>query len=96
MRASEVCKNITLSSVYGQLFPFLIFATLHFFGAYLRNCKRESNETQYIERWQSEIVQSARTVTLLKVITELLPVLIFAIISLSIAYLLNYFTLSLT
>ena len=35
-------------------------------------------------------VQSARSVTLLQVITELLPVLIFAIISLSVAYLLKY------
>ena len=38
----------------------------------------------------SEIVQSARTVTLLQVVTELLPVLIFSIINLFVAYLLKY------
>ena len=43
-----------------------------------------------------EIVQSARTVTLLQIITALLPVLIFAITSLSVAYLLKYITLLLT
>ena len=79
-----------------ELFSFLIFALLNLSGAYLWKYKRELNETWYIERQPSEIVQSARTVTLLQVITELLPVLIFAIISLSLAYLLKYFTLSLT
>ena len=43
-----------------------------------------------------QIVQSAGTVPLLQVITELLPILIFAMISLSVAYLFKYFTLSLT
>ena len=73
-----------------ELFPFLIFAILNLSGAYLWKYRRESNETWCIERQQSEIVQSAGTVTLLQVITELLPVLIFAIISLSTAYLLKY------
>ena len=43
-----------------------------------------------------QIVQSAGTVTLLQVINELLPILIFAIINLSVAYLIKFFTLSLT
>ena len=50
----------------------------------------------FCQRQPSEIVQSARTVTLLQVVTVLHPILIFAIISLSEAYLLKYFTLSLT
>ena len=79
-----------------ELFPFLIFAMLNLSGAYLWKYKRESNKIWYIERRPSEIVQSARTVTLLQVIAELLPILFFAIISLSVAYLLKYFTLSLT
>ena len=59
-----------------ELFPFLIFAILNLSSAYLWKYKRESNETWYIERRPSEIVQSARTVTLLQIITELLPILI--------------------
>ena len=79
-----------------ELFPFLIFALLNLSDAYLWKYKKESNETWYIERLPSDIVQSARTVTLLKVITELLPILNFAMICLSVAYLLKYFTLLLT
>ena len=53
-----------------ELFPFLIFAMLNFSGAYLWKYKIEAKETWYIECQPSEIVQSARTVTLLQVITE--------------------------
>ena len=73
-----------------ELFPFLIFGILNLSDAYLWYYKREANKTLYIERWPSELVQSTRTVTLLHVITELLPILNFAIISLFIACLLKY------
>ena len=56
-------RTITLSSVFMELFPFQIFAILNLSIAYLWKYKRESNETWYIERQPSEIVQSARTVT---------------------------------
>ena len=68
-------RIITLSSVFMELFSFLIFAILNLSGAYLKKYKRKSNETRYIESWASEIMQSVRIVTLLQVITELLPVL---------------------
>ena len=42
---------------------------------------------RYIDRLPLEEVQSARTVTLSQVITELFPFLIFVIVSLSGAYL---------
>ena len=54
---------------------------------YLWKYRRELNETWYIDRRLSEKVQSARTVTVSQVITELFPFLIFAIASLSGAYL---------
>ena len=57
-----------------ELFLFLIFAILNLSSAYLWKYERESNETLYVERRPSEVVQSARTVTLLQVITELLPI----------------------
>ena len=41
-------RTITLSSVFMELFPFLIFAILNFSGAYLWKYKRESNETCYL------------------------------------------------
>ena len=88
-------RTITLSSVFIELSPFLTFAILNLSGAYLWKYKRKSNETWYIERRPSEIVQSAKTVTLLQVIIELIPLLIFAEISFPVAYLLKYFTLSL-
>ena len=83
---------MTLSSVFMESFPFLIFAILNCPVHISESIKEKQMELQ---RRQSEIVQSARTVTLLQVITELLPVLMFAIISLSVPYFLTCFTLSL-
>ena len=55
--------------------------------AYIWKFRRELNETWYIDTRPSEEVQSARTVTISQVITELFPFLIFAIVSLSVEYL---------
>ena len=60
-------------SVFMELLPFLIFAINSLSEAYLWKHRRELNETWYIDRWPSEEVQSARTVTLSQVITELFP-----------------------
>ena len=37
-------RTITLSSVFMELFPFLIFAILNLSGAYLGKYRREANE----------------------------------------------------
>ena len=78
---------MTLSPVFTELLSFLIFAIKSLSGAYLWKYRRELNETWYMDRRPSGEVQSARTVTLSQVITELFPFLIIAIVSLSGAYL---------
>ena len=85
-REVQNARTITLLSVFMELFPFLIFAILNLSDGYLLKYKSESNETWYIERQPSEIVQSVRTVTVTSnywvKLLELLPILFFAIISL--------------
>ena len=40
----QIARIITLSTVFTELLPFLIFAIQRFSGAYPRNYTRESNE----------------------------------------------------
>ena len=87
MRELQNARTITLSPVFTELLPFLIFAVKSLSGAYLWKYRRELNETWNIDRRPSEEVQSARAVILSQVISELFPFLIFAIVSLSGEYL---------
>ena len=87
MREIAEYKITTLSPLFTELLSFLIFAVKSLSGVYLWKYGRELNETGYSDRWPSEEVQSARIVTLSQVITEFYPFQLFAIVSLSRAYL---------
>ena len=80
-------RIVTLSTIFMELLPLLNFCNKKLVRKISLEVYMELNETRYTDRGPSEKVQNARIITLSTVFTELLPYLIFAIKSLSGAYL---------
>ena len=79
----QIARTVNpIISIYKVTFR-LNFCNKKFIRSISLKYRRGLNKTCYIDRRPSEKIQKARIVTLLQVITELLPFLIFAIIILS-------------
>ena len=74
-----VTRMINLPGLFFELFPFVVFHTWIFSGAYLSNYISYDNETLWVDRSHQREIQCIKTLTLLGLFLSYFPWLFFVL-----------------